>query len=406
MASIIDYARTTTASFADEPLNRVDSLMFSWLAYARIPEESPEACTSEGVMLADLCGQSNLLGLVASVHDPRRTEELLRAMAANPRFANVRACRSVDTWSRESEVQFSATTFVLPAADESGVPGKASGAYVAYRGTDDTLVGWKENFNMAFQTVPAQTEASSYLDTVAAAIDGPLWIGGHSKGGNLAMYAVNTCADTTRSRVQKCFAHDAPGFTEYVRNATNWVGVEDLVDKTIPEESIVGLLFESATRGVTVVKSTEPGILQHAPFSWVVNGTDFETASAVSYDAYRTNKRVNAWLETMDATGRERFVEVLYKLANATGEVTLSGIVNTLNDGSLDLVLRRLDGLPDADRAFFMEAVDDLAATILFGPAPTNPQTPTERANDAQDKIEDISARFEDRLSKLDKYGL
>ncbi|MBQ9067522.1 MAG: DUF2974 domain-containing protein [Eggerthellaceae bacterium] len=395
MANIIEYVRSTTSTFADLPLNRVDSLVLSWLAYARIPEEIPAACTPEGADLAEICGQANLLGLVAPLYDPRASEDLLRAVAASPRYKDVRATRAVDTWSREGQVQFSATTFTHP----------AFGCYVAFRGTDDTLVGWKENFNMSFQTVPAQKAATEYLEEVASQETGALWIGGHSKGGNLAVYALNTCSAATRERVERCFAHDAPGFTDHARTEVLWANADDKVDKTIPEESIVGLLFDTQTTGVTVVRSTNPGILQHAPFSWVVEGQDFACANAVSYDAYRTNKRLNAWMDTMDKAQRERFVEVLYKLANATGEVTLSGITSTLKDGSLDLALRRLDGLPEADRAFFLEAVDDLVATLLLGPAPTNPQTPTERADDAKDKVEDITARFEDKLSKLDKFS-
>ena len=396
MANIIDYVQQATESFATKPLNRVDSLVFCWLAYTRIPEEIPEACTPEGKTLAAIYGQTSVLGLVAPVYDHKQTDALVRAVAASPRFADVLATRSVDTWSREGGVQFSATTFVLP---------EKAGTFIAFRGTDDSLVGWKENFSMTYQVAPAQKAATEYIEDVVPTAESPVWLGGHSKGGNLAMYALNTCKAGVRERIEKCFAHDAPGFTEEVRKAESWAAADEQIDKTIPEESIIGLLFENQTAGVTVVKSIHPGILQHAPFSWVVEGDDFATSSAVSYDAYRTNKRLNAWLGTLSAENRERFVEVLYKLANATGEVTLSGISSTLQDGSLDLALRRLDGLPDEDRLFFMEAVDDLVATILLGPAPKEAVTPTERADEAQDKMDDISARFEDRLSKLDKYG-
>lgn len=405
MANIIDYVNNTQVSFAEQPLNRVDSLVFSWLAYMRIPEEIEAACTPEGVSIASigLSSGQTLLGLTAPVYDTAATEELLKACATSARFADVTVCHAVDTWSRHTEVQFSAVTFLLPGAPDAP-SSEPLGAYVAFRGTDDTLVGWKENFNMAFQTIPAQTAATEYIDNIARSVTAPLWLGGHSKGGNLAVYALNTCSAATRQRIKKCFAHDAPGFTDETRAAAQWAHADEMVDKTIPEESIVGLLFDKQTRDVTVVKSTNPGILQHSPFSWVIQDNDFVGAHAVSYDSYRTNKRLNAWLETMDTPSRERFVEVLYKLVNATGEVTLSAVTGSLKDGSLDLALQRLDGLPEDDRTFFLTALEDLAATILLGPAPTNPQTPVERAKDAEDKIEDLTARFDDHMSKLDKY--
>jgi len=413
MGNIVDYVRGASASFAQEPLNRVDSLVFSWLAYARIPETLPDACGAEGIRLAQAFAPANRLALVAPLYDVASSEALLAACAASPRFADVVVCRAVDTWSREREVQFSATCFVLPdagaaSAAGAGGAGAADGfTYVAFRGTDDTLVGWKENFNMAFQIVPAQRAACDYLENVAAAVAGPLYVGGHSKGGNLAVFAVNTCAAGVRERVVHCFAHDAPSFTPEVRAAAGWTGTDALVDKTIPEESVVGLLFESSARDVTVIRSTSPGFLQHAPFSWVVEGRDFATARAVSYDSYRANKRLNAWLTTLDEAERERFVEVLYKLANATGEVTMSGLTDSLQNGSLELALQRLDGLPAEDRAFFMRALEDLVATILLGPAPVDAatQTPVERVADAQDKMDDITARFDDRLAKLDKLA-
>ena len=401
MGNIVDYVKASTQSFAQRPLNRVDSLVLSWLAYMRIPEEVPESCTTEGISIARLGNQFDVLGLVAPLHDAKQSEELLRACAISPRFAQIVACRSVDTWSRAGEVQFSAITFVLPA--EPG--GETPGAYVAFRGTDDTLVGWKENFNMAFcDAVPSQTAATEYLDQVALLVNGPLWVGGHSKGGNLAAYALNTCSASARERIVRCFAHDAPGFTSQTMASAAWAGADDLLDKTVPEESIIGLLFNSQAQDMIVVKSTSPGILQHAPFSWVVEGTEFATAHAVSYDSYRTNKRLNAWIATLDTPSRERFVDVLYKLVQSSGEVTFTGLMGTLDDGSLDLMLRRLDGLPDADRNFFIDEVKDLVATMLIGPAPTNPQTPTERADHASSKLDDATARFNDSMSKMDKY--
>ena len=413
MANIIDYVRTFEHTFTRQPLNQVDSLVFSWLAYMRIPEELPEACTREGVTLAHMGSQRDVLGLVAPLYDAKSSEELLRAVAASPRFGQVVACLAVDEWSRAAQKQFSATTFLLPAEDalpagaDAGLAeqGSPMGAYVAFRGTDDTIVGWKENLNMAFQqVVPAQLEATSYVQSVASRLDCPLWVGGHSKGGNLAVYAASTCGESVRNRVQRCFAHDAPGFTDEAMHVEGWVDASDLVDRTIPEESIVGLLFSGAGEDAAVVKSTNPGLLQHAPFSWVVEGDSFATARAVSYDTYRTNKRLSAWIKAMQPEERELFVEVLYKLGQSSGEVTFSGLTSTLADGSLDIMLQRLDGLPQSQRTFFVEALEDLAATMLLGPAPSNPQTSAERADAAADKLDDAKARFNDRQSKLDKY--
>ena len=394
MANIVDYVRTANQTFEERPLSRVDSLVLSWLAYVRIPEEVPAACTDEGVTLAQLA-QENQVALTAPLHDPEQTQALLAACAVSPRFALVRATRAVDEVSRADEKQFSAITFMLP----------GEGAYIAFRGTDNTLIGWKENFNMAYQApVPAQTAARAYLERVAPAAGMPLWVGGHSKGGNLAVYATMTCDALTRLRVEKCFSHDGPGFTEAVTSDASWTGDASLVDRTVPQESLIGLLFENQSSERTVVRSTSPGIMQHAPFSWVVEGNDFAVEKAVSYDSYRTNKRVSAWLRTMTPEQLGTFVEVLYKLVQSTGEVTFSGLSKSLGDGSLQLMLQRLDGLPEADRKLFLDRLDDLVTTLLLGPAPKDPKTAKELLDDATEKVDDITARFNDKMSRWENY--
>lgn len=397
MGNIVDYVRACQETFDAKPLNRVDSLVFAWLTFLRIPEEAPAACATEGMTLVEIATQIDSLSLTATAHDPARSENLLLACATSPRYSGVRACLAVDEWSRKRESQFSAVTFILPE--------KRQGAVVAFRGTDNTLVGWKECFNMAFSsTVPAQDSAREYLEHVALLLEMPLYVTGHSKGGNLAMYATMTCADNVRARIVRCYSHDGPGFSEQVMADSRWATDLSTIERIVPEESLVGMLLSNTDTEPLVVRSTNPGIMQHSPFSWVVEGDDFVLVRSVTYDSYRRGKRLNIWLASMILAERERVVETLYKLVQATGETTTSGLLNSLSDGSLDLMLRRLDGLPEDERTFFLNAMSDLAATMLLGPAPTNPQTPTERMSDAASRIEDATAKFNDRMSRWEKY--
>lgn len=396
MATMLEYVRTNTDSFEERPLFRVDALVFSWLASLRIPEELPAACTEEGVTIAEMGARENVLGLVAPVHDPKQSELLLRACAESPRFGVITGCRAADEWSRTTEKQFSAITFLLP-----------QGAFIAFRGTDNTLVGWKENFNMAFRdVVPAQEEAVTYVKRIGDALRCSLWLGGHSKGGNLALFATANCDPLTRLRIERCYAFDAPGLSQRALSTSYWDDAVPLIERIMPEESIVGLLlWETNDVQPTIVRSSNGWLMQHAALSWQVEGQDFATVRAVSYDTYLTGKRLSAWLATLGNADRERFVEILYKLAQATGEVTFGGLIQSVQTDSLDLVLRKLDGLPEADRAFFAEACDDLVATLLLGPAPTTPQTPKEHVAAASDKIDDLTARFDSTLSRIEKYA-
>ena len=400
MGTIISYVSETTETFEELPLTRVDSLVFSWLAYCRMPESITAVRSTEGIALDELCVASNRLEMSAAMHDPTSTQELLAAVAASPRFAPVIACMHLEKASKKSEEQFAATCFRLP----------DGATYVAFRGTDNTLIGWKEDFNMAFsESVPAQTSAKAYLMLAAEELEGPLYVGGHSKGGNLAVYALCTVNDEIRARIAKCFSHDGPGFNEITRSSSNWTDAWELVDKTVPDESLIGFLMETHAQECTIVKSTHPGVMQHSPFSWVVEGQDFATKSAITYDTHKRNKRLSSWMCDMDAASRERFVEILYKLAQATGEVTFSGLIDSVSNGSLSLVGKRLDTLDAEDRVFIIDAVDELAATMLLGSASEydrSPKTALETSAAAAEKMDDITAKFNDRLSELERFGL
>ncbi|MBQ6395600.1 MAG: DUF2974 domain-containing protein [Atopobiaceae bacterium] len=397
MANIVDYVREQKETFVERPLNRVDSLVLSWFAYMRIPEEIPGARTKEGVYLATLA-DDNPLNLVGSMHDPESSIELLKAAAISPRFSELRICMAVEHSSLQQEKQFAAMTFALP--DGSN--------YIAYRGTDNTLLGWKEDFNMAFATsVPAQVTSQSYLMLVAAETEGPLYVGGHSKGGNLAVYATMKIEDSIRDRILRCFSHDGPGFTTQTTSDPSWRNAPELVDKTVPAESLIGLLFEDEGVEPMIVKSTNPGVMQHAPFSWVVEGKDFAIDKALSYESYRTNKRIEAWLGGMTVAERERFIEILYKVVLASGEVTFTGLTRSVRDGSLSLMLSRITGLLDDDRRFFLGTLEELVATVLLGPASDydrSPKSTTETVAQASSQVDDITARFNDSMAKWERF--
>ena len=395
MANVVDYARTTRDTFYERPLNEVDSLVFSRLAYLRIPEELEASQTNLGLTLAQIGNSDEIVSLVAPLHDPTSSEKLLRACAISPRFSLVRVCRTQDKGSVANQMQFSATTFMIP----------GGGAYLAFRGTDDTLFGWKESFNLGFSVaVPAQLAAREYVEAAARELDSDLWVGGHSKGGNLAVFGAMTCSDAAHGKIKACYSHDGPGFNEAAIAGQPWKNDWSLVHKTVPQESLVGMLLQENGPEPVVVRTTRPGIMQHSPFYWVVEGNHFATANSITYDAYRRNKRLNSWVRSMQPSQRERFIDVLYRITRDTGEVTLSGLIAGLDNDSLEFMLKGLDSLPASDKQFFTNQLEELAATMLLGPAPKEPKNEAERANLAQERVSDAQAKFNDRLSKLESF--
>ena len=160
--------------------------------------------------------------------DMEQSRRLFAALAASPRFRDVRVCGYIQKTDLEKEQQFAAVLFRL----------NRNLSYVAFRGTDLSLVGWKENFNMAFQCpVPSQEEARRYVAEAARYCEGGLLLGGHSKGGNLAVYAAAKSEAPVWERIVRVYSHDGPGFLEEVVRTEGLVRAAAKVDKTLPQAS-------------------------------------------------------------------------------------------------------------------------------------------------------------------------
>lgn len=177
-------------------------------------------------------------------------------MAASPRFRDVLIYDHAAAFDEVRDLQFAATTYVCPGRF----------AYMGFRGTDTTLTGWREDFNMAYQApVEAQALAARYLAAVAAdpRLPEALILGGHSKGGNLAEYAALAAAPEVQGRIAHLYNHDGPGFKAGLFTATDYAPLAGRMTKQVPADSMVGILMESAMP-TNVVQATGRGFEQHS----------------------------------------------------------------------------------------------------------------------------------------------
>lgn len=315
--NMIDYVQTQLDTFAQRDVCRVDSLVFSWLVYFRLPEGVAALETGKGVALKDLFRADWFDEMCGPLYDTESSIELLTAVAASPRFRDVWVSGYESLTDERAEQQFAAMTFQLSMRE----------TFIAFRGTDNTLVGWNEDFNMAFSpSVPSQMEAVRYVENVASRTSGRLWCGGHSKGGNLAVYAGMNCADDTFERIVRCYSHDGPGFSAECMAQGRWESATRKVDKTIPQSSIIGMVFERQESDYRVVRSHGTGFSQHDPFSWEVDLRDFVYEERLGSGASYFNGSMNEWLQESDAEQRERFVNVAFEVLGASGEDTFAGI--------------------------------------------------------------------------------
>lgn len=310
MPNIIDYVEDYGRySFAEKPFNEVDSLVLCQLAYLRMDsaacEPQEDSC---GKPLAQVLREGRLSEIFAHVFDAESTKMLCLGVISSKRYQNTLITYYTDKLDPQQELQFSAVTFLV---DDLFT-------YVAFRGTDQSIVGWKEDFNMLFMDhVPSQLEAAAYLARVGELIDGPLIVGGHSKGGNLALYASSQCAPSIKDRIERIYNHDGPGFRDDFAKTEEYASIAARVHKTLPRTAMIGLLF-SQNEEYHVVESSAFGIYQHDPFNWLVQEDKFKYVYGIDAQAVLLSEVMFKWLEKVDEEKRKKLIEAIYKIVAST----------------------------------------------------------------------------------------
>lgn len=305
MADLFTYlAWRGDLSFVQAGFNPVDNLIMSCLAYVQLEKALPAGRKKTLAQAA-----ADYLALPEEERRARSGEDerLLKAAADSHRFGRVELLGAVDILDPAAEKQFAAVTFQL----ENGE------AYVAYRGTDNSLTGWKEDFNMAYlPVVPSQTEAAAYLERAAAAVPGGIRVGGHSKGGNLAVFAAAVSQPSLQRRLLAVYNNDGPGFSSRMLQSPGYRAVASCIHTYIPQSSVVGMLLDHE-ESYAVVHSRRVGLLQHDPYSWDVMGPDFVYVSGLTPAGQMIDRTLKYWVAQMSMEERADFVEGLFSLLAA-----------------------------------------------------------------------------------------
>lgn len=324
MATMFDYIQWRgDLTFAQDPPNAVDALIFSTLSYIHYGGKV-ESAPREPVLLRDAAEhffrQENPENSIRVEKDL----DLLHQASVSTRFGRTRLVYYRDMLIPEQETQFAAVTFLL---DDGS-------AFLAFRGTDYSLVGWKEDFNMSFQqTVPAQRLAVQYVREVAAEYTLPMRLGGHSKGGNLAVFAAARSSPVLQRQIQEVYNHDGPGFTQYMMGDPGYLAIVPRIRTFVPESSVIGMLLEHE-EPYTVVKSRSVSLLQHDPYTWEIMGKSFITTGDISEDSRFLDATIKAWFAGMTDVERSRLVDVMFTLLGTGGVESTLDILhpkNTLN---------------------------------------------------------------------------
>lgn len=321
MGTMFDYLQWRgDLPFSAVPFGPVDALIFSTLVYLRFEGIVPQDM-GRPVPLHVAADAFAALADADSRVRSRNDLALLRAAADAPRFRNTRlGCYRTKLIASE-QTQFAAMACLL----EDGT------VFLAFRGTDNTLIGWKEDFNMTFcDSVPAQREAAAYTEEFAREYPVLLRLGGHSKGGNLAVFAGATASDNTQKRILGVYNLDGPGFTDSLMGDAGYLRLVPKIQTYIPESSIIGILLEHE-EAYTVIKSRQIGPLQHEPYSWEIQAGGFVHVQEMSQGSQFADRTIKNWLRDMTSQERSAFVDAVFELLSAGGASQVSELLHPKN---------------------------------------------------------------------------
>ena len=382
MGNIMDYISWRgDLSFEQSQFNEVDNLILACFSYVNL--DGISAVTKQkGIGLKKLTKEfmklHTMKELEADKSFIRLAPFMMMEMAKSVRFGKCVVRNYVNDIVTEAEQQFAAMEIVL----EDGT------SYVSFRGTDDTIIGWKEDFNLSTGVVPAQKRAIEYLQKISEHTDGMLRVGGHSKGGNLAIYGSVMCK-SAHEKILEIYSNDGPGFSREFQELPEMKEMMPKIIRIIPEYSIIGTLLEHEKEPV-IVASSSKGLLQHDGFSWEVQGPALVRRDSLNKTALRFIEILHKWIDGMDTEQKRLLIEDLFETLQASGYENLSE-VQSGGLKSLAAMVKRVEKFAPESRGMMQELLTAICGGWL-----------EQLQADTKDKLSVLPLSFSDKI--LEKF--
>ena len=382
MGNIMDYINWRgDLSFEQSTFNEVDNLILACFSYVNL-DGIPAVAEQKGIELKNLAEEFMKLHTMEELEADksfiRLAPFMMLEMAETNRFGNSVIRNYVNEIVTEAEQQFAAVEIVL----EDGT------SYVSFRGTDDTIIGWKEDFNLSTGVVPAQERAVEYVRRVSENTTGMLRVGGHSKGGNLAIYGAVMCKEA-HEKILEVYSNDGPGFSKEFQELPETEEMMDKIIRIIPEYSIIGTLLEHEKDPV-IVASSSKGLLQHDGFSWEVQGPALVRRDSLSRTALRFIEILHKWIDGMEMEQKKVLIEDLFATLQASGYENLSE-VQSGGLKSLAAMVKRVEKFAPESRGMMQELLVAICGGWL-----------EQLQMDTKDKLSVLPLSFSDKI--LEKF--
>lgn len=313
MSSLTEYIKWYSEfSFYDKPFNEVDNLVLSYLAYYKFDLKKSEGRPAQ------------LRRCIVGGGD------FARAARDSVRFGQIIVSDYIDIFEKKASAQFAAVKFRL----SEGV------YYIAFRGTDNSMVGWREDFMMSYKNTVGQQQSVGYLEKAIG--EGEYYVGGHSKGGNLAVYGCCHLGDEQLKRVKRIYNNDGPGLCPDTSDVSLIERIRTRTTIILPQYCIFGKLFAQKIPDTKIVKSSNKGIMQHDVISWLVDCGELDRASDFDSDSLWINDIAEKWLSDVAPDRREKLIDSIFDAFDENGVLTreqiLSGGVEEAEDLLMNMV--------------------------------------------------------------------
>ena len=340
MGIIFDYLdQVAYDSIYDTPFNELDMLILTEITYLPfdqiVSNQIAPDCTCRLFEAAEKVPQD--LSMLVT----KNRLKLLEKVASSTRFKNIKLMGYVNDIDPDVQKQFAAMIFKI----------KPDSYVLTFRGTDDSIIGWKEDFHMTYMDqVPAQKTAVNYLRKAMDALPGQFILTGHSKGGNLASYAASQIEPEYQERIQIIYSYDAPGLNHSVITSQGYQTISDKIKRYIPQGSIVGMMLETPKQAQIVKSTAIGGLAQHDTFTWQIADQTFVLLDNLNPDSLQVDKTLKNWVDSVSDEELKDFFDLFFGLILDAGISSINDLTKLENFNKILAVFENANALTDEER--------------------------------------------------------
>lgn len=340
MGIIFDYLdQVAYDSIYDTPFNELDMLMLTEITYLPFDQIVSDQISPDCTCRLFEAAEKRTQDLSMLVTKNRR--KLLEKIASSTRFKNIKLMGYVNDIDPDVQKQFAAMIFKI----------KPDSYVLTFRGTDDSIIGWKEDFHMTYMDqVPAQKTAVNYLRKAMDALAGQFILTGHSKGGNLASYAASQIEPEYQERIQSIYSYDAPGLNHSVITSQGYQTISDKIKRYIPQGSIVGMMLETPKQAQIVKSTAIGGLAQHDTFTWQISDQTFVLLDNLNPDSLQVDKTLKNWVDSVSDEELKDFFDLFFGLILDAGISSINDLTKLENFNKILAVFENANALTDEER--------------------------------------------------------